>query len=323
MSDEKSELTKFTKIPIDEFISSTELVVDLFIFLTDSKFVQVAKAGDKIDVNRLKTYKDKNVTHLFIRNEDYSKYIEAGLKASQNTTVFLNIPPEHRQHSLMKSAESVFKEIEQLDLNEETFQQSQELVHSTISFCLSEPDLATVLSQFSQLGDNKLYAHSIAVSTLSVMIGLALGWKRITTFQKLGLGGLLHDIGLKELHPSLHTKPRALMSNEEREEYQSHPYLGMEMLKSLRGVPDDVIAAAFQHHEHGMGFGFPRHLKQHAINPYAQLIGLANEFCNLTLPHINNIQKTPREAINFIETVLGQPFSAQPFEVLKFLILKK
>jgi HD-GYP domain-containing protein (c-di-GMP phosphodiesterase class II) len=311
----------FTEIPIDEFISSKILPVDLYIGISENNFVRVAKAGDTNVSERLQNYKNKEVNYLLIKTGDYESYLEKSLTTLESVITDAETPINQKQDLLAKVAANVFTEIEKMNFDVKIFDHSRALARSAVSFCLKNPNLGAVVTQFCELSPDSLYAHSVAVSTISTMIGIEMDWKQRGTLEKLSLAGLLHDIGLKGLPAALRNKSRAMMTFEEKSEYESHAYLGMDILRSLPEVPDDIAVVAFQHHELGMGFGFPRHLKQFFINPYARVVGLANEFCNMTLPHLNpTVLKTPIEALESIKNVMGQPFWKPAFKALQDLI---
>ena len=186
-----------------------------------------------------------------------------------------------RQTTLTRIAANVFAEIEQMGMKKEMFQHSKIIAGATIALCSGKTDLYQLMAQFAEFSDS-LYAHAVAVSTVSVMIGLGLNWKSLT-MEKLGLGGLLHDIGKRELSPALLKKTRALMTPKEVLDYESHCFRGMQILRSIPEVPDDVVSCAYEHHENSLGQGFPRKIKLMYINPLARIVGLSDEFCNLTM----------------------------------------
>jgi HD-GYP domain-containing protein (c-di-GMP phosphodiesterase class II) len=144
------------------------------------------------------------------------------------------------------------------------------------------------------------------------------------TLEKLALGGLLHDVGLKELPRELLEKSRHLMSAEEVQTYETHVYRGVEILQSMPSVPEEVIAMLFEHHENAIGQGYPRKLRDFKMNPLAKVVALADAFADMTLknPQNSNI-KTPEEAINYIEVTLGQPYNKPTFAALKQVLNMK
>jgi putative nucleotidyltransferase with HDIG domain len=125
--------------------------------------------------------------------------------------------------------------------------------------------------------------HSTAVALVSVMIAQKLGWQSYQNLFRLCLAGLFHDIGKKELAKELLTKSRASMSSSERQTFESHALRGKEILESMKGVPSEVVAVAYEHHETLIGDGFPRGLKNKDIHPYAKIVALANRFCELSM----------------------------------------
>src|SRR3954463_9356292 len=118
----------FTEIPIDEFISGQDLPVDLYISLSDKNYVKIAKSGDTITPDRLAKYKDKEVMYLLIKNADYEKYLQKGLRFAEIITGNSQIPVPKQQEVLAKVAANVFLEIEKLDLNPAILSHSKELV---------------------------------------------------------------------------------------------------------------------------------------------------------------------------------------------------
>ena len=82
---------------------------------------------------------------------------------------------------------------------------------------------------------------AIAVSTLSVMIAKELGWESSTTFEKLSLGAMLIDIGLKQIPYEIVSKSLNEMTPEEVHFYETHPFRGMELAIRAGSIPDDII----------------------------------------------------------------------------------
>lgn len=313
-------VSDFTLVPIDDFITGTEVPVDLFIQLSENKFVQIAKSGERVQIERFLNYKSKEVTHFCIKNNEFSKYLNRGLTIAGIIVKNPNIALAQRQSTLTKIAGNVFSQIGSSGMSKEAFVNSKTIVSATISLVQAKPDLSQLMHTFAQFS-NSLYAHSVAVSMISVMIGTGMHWKQALTIEKLGLGALLHDIGLKELPVELINKTRAEMTPEELLEYETHPYRGMMILRSLADIPDDVISIAYEHHENSLGMGYPRRIKQVYTNPLARVVALADEFCDLTMKSPTNAQpRSAADAISYIENVMGQPYWSDAFIALKQLI---
>jgi putative nucleotidyltransferase with HDIG domain len=314
---------KMLAVPILDFISGSQLPVDIYVKLSDQKFVKVAHSGEAVQLDRLSNYQNKRVDFLYIRKDDYPKYVHQEIMVAEVLVKRDNLGTGTKTNVLRNAAESVFQEIENFGFNEDTYDHARKIANATLTMVNSQTDLNDLLKQL-QTRNDFLYTHSVAVGAISAMIGQAMGWIKQGTLEKLSLGGFLHDIGKKELPPELSKKPRAKLSFEELLLYESHPFRGMEILKSIGIVPDDVVSIVYEHHENNIGQGFPRRLRSFRIHPLARVVSLANTFAALTLKHPNYLKpKPPLEALHYIESVMGTPFDKDAFKALKYLFMEE
>ena len=94
--------------------------------------------------------------------------------------------------------------------------------------------------------DDYLLLHSLNVAILSVMTGLTLGYNE-EKLMDLGMGALLHDIGMIMIDSSILNKEGGLTPGES-EEVRKHPEIGFNILRTFREIPTKVIHIAYQHH---------------------------------------------------------------------------
>ncbi|HWQ62513.1 MAG TPA: HD-GYP domain-containing protein [Negativicutes bacterium] len=123
--------------------------------------------------------------------------------------------------------------------------------------------------------DNYTYVHSVNVALLSSLIGREMGLTG-ETLRQLVLGALLHDLGKVKIPAAIINKSSAL-SDEEYAIIRQHPEMGLEMLREVT-LPDEVLAAVVQHHERWNGKGYPARLKSRQIDPFAQIVAVADVF---------------------------------------------
>ncbi|HSF10976.1 MAG TPA: DUF3391 domain-containing protein, partial [Nitrospirales bacterium] len=83
-----------------------------------------------------------------------------------------------------------------------------------------------------------LFDHALAVSTLAVLLGRAVGLDN-TALQHLASAGLLHDAGLLNIPQILH-RPLNQFSDAELVLYHKHPHRGVEMLSQQSSLSDEV-----------------------------------------------------------------------------------
>jgi putative nucleotidyltransferase with HDIG domain len=83
-----------------------------------------------------------------------------------------------------------------------------------------------------------------------------LGLNRIAV-DRIANAALLHDIGkIEAVYTEILRKPAAL-TPEERAIMESHVTRGVQLLRDLSSVPDEVVKIVRHHHEREDGNGYP------------------------------------------------------------------
>lgn len=177
----------------------------------------------------------------------------------------------------------------------ETLQEMGRLVDQMVLAFLEHPEV-TLHVMGEKNGGDETYSHGLNVSVLCMMLtkGLDLSPEQARV---LGLGALLHDIGLADVpdrvlkkRPDEYTKP-------ERELRAMHCEFGLRIGKQL-GLSSEVLAIIFQHHEMADGSGYPLGLKLERISVPARIVALVNFYDNLCNPFDLAQAMTPHEALS-------------------------
>jgi HD-GYP domain-containing protein (c-di-GMP phosphodiesterase class II) len=138
--------------------------------------------------------------------------------------------------------------------------------------------LQSVISRFTNEYDLKM--HSLHVSIYSISIGLSLNFDSKKLI-KLGVAGLLHDIGHKKIDIKILQK-RGVLLRAETMLVQKHPLYSVEVLKRNNISDSDIISGVMYHHENENGKGYPSGLSSKNINDFAAIISIADVFDALT-----------------------------------------
>ena len=140
-----------------------------------------------------------------------------------------------------------------------------------------------VLTQFIQLCRNETYMvrHSIATSVIAILIARASDNINDRTLQIVGLGALLHDVGMSSLPAEINDVDRKL-NDAEWAEVKRHPQLASGLVGSVKRFPDEVSLILEQHHKNYDGSGYPRGLHGDEIYFPARIIAIADCFSALT-----------------------------------------
>lgn len=176
---------------------------------------------------------------------------------------------------------------------------------------LGNYDLANLFNTFTE--ENYLYAHSVNVCILALLVGQGLGYEK-TKLGELGLAAILHDIGMVKFM-DISRKP-ARLNDDERSELQEHPSYGAEILSLSKNLSSAVSAVAEQHHECINGQGYPKGLKGAEINEYAKIVAAVDFYEALMHPRAHRERLNPYEALR----VLVENKERFDYRVLKTLI---
>ncbi len=310
-------------VPLNDFISGTKIPVDVYIRLGQTKFVLLVKAGEIMMMDRLATYESKQVENLFIKKEDYGKYLQKNMAIAGIAISRGEFENKRKIEILGATMSGVFQELELVGLSNRTLEQAKVILKSTMDLVEAKPILGDLLAALAALSD-ELLAHSMAVSLISVGVGEQMGWTQSVTLEKLALGGLFHDVGLRQLPKALLNKPFALLDFEEIQALESHPQRGVQIMQSLGFIPEDVISIVHEHQENMAGQGYPRRLKHHRIHPLARVVSLADCFCEHVMKSVNNPSpKTALEAIKYINDYQGPLFAKEAIKALDQFVFEK
>jgi putative nucleotidyltransferase with HDIG domain len=303
-------------IPIDSFIGGHKAHVDLYLKIGE-RFLKVVNKGEVFDLNRLRNYQDHKVDHIYVEQSAFSGHVETALSVAGVISVRSNLPQEAKVRVLTNTAELVLSELQTMQLNAKVFAHAKSVCDSMMSILNNENGVGKILQDLSSI-DEDFAKHSIGVGFISVMLAHSLKWRNNKTVATISLGGLLHDIGYKELPPLLLKLKRSDMTPDDVTQYQTHPQRGMDILRDFKEIPKEVAAIVGEHHEIPSGTGFPRGLKTDRIYPLARCVSLSDILCHMILKTSRNpAPMTIREAVTYLSHSMGHDYPPFFWEALR------
>lgn len=299
----------FRRIHINEFTQGSTLSSDIYIRVTEDKFIKVAREGTIVPVDRISIYKEKRVSHLYVHHLDFKKYLNFNLnlaKVINKSKLENNKKIRVLKHSTELILEDVFSE----GIDPDKFSAAKDLVQDTLSIISEDESIFALLEALESHADF-LYAHSVAVSTYATLIAKEFGWESPKTLFNLSISGLFHDIGKKEIDEDIILKPRVQRSSQETAQLETHASRGREILSTINTIPNDVIQIVYNHHENELGTGYPQKLTKHNIHPLAKVVALADAFCNQAMKTPDHDKVTAKVAIDKIYNLHGREFESE------------
>lgn len=151
-------------------------------------------------------------------------------------------------------------------LERHTYQNNEELselsttVNHVMNAILEDENVLEQMFEMRQRSSD-LYEHSINVCALSILTALKCKLDQ-KSIHDLGVGCLLHDIGLRYQTLDAFRLNMSEISKQDMAEYKKHPVYGYDALKNEKWLSTTSLNIILLHHETLDGEGFPVHSKQ-------------------------------------------------------------
>jgi len=167
---------------------------------------------------------------------------------------------------LKSEVESTVKETVKDILERHTYQNNQELAElsktadSIITNILEEEQVVEQIYDIKERSTD-IYEHSICICSFAILTALKMGVDK-DKIHDIGVGCLLHDIGLRYSELDFVHRDVKSMSEQELIEYKKHPVYAYSALKDEKWISDLSKIIILYHHERLDGSGFPLRLKE-------------------------------------------------------------
>ncbi|MCG6550804.1 MAG: DUF3391 domain-containing protein [Candidatus Magnetominusculus sp. LBB02] len=172
----------------------------------------------------------------------------------------------------------------------------KDTVENVISSIIDTKGLITNLFTVNKF-DYYVYTHSVNVSVFCVATAIAMGIKSEGELFAIGMGSLLHDIGMSTIPHEVMQKPFERLSEFEIGILKGHVYEGLDIVKLYKGITPETMLPLLEHHENLMGTGYPQGLKGDKLHVSGRIISITNTYDTLTTSRPGFKAITPYEAL--------------------------
>lgn len=249
--------------------------------------VLLLKRGLYLTADNIQNFKERGISGVFIRD------------GVNDDLIVESIIDKRTRKRAIKEIHNIFEKnsLNMVTIGEEEIKRLEDITEDIVDQVIKSPNLRVGITELKSY-DEYTYHHCMAVSVLSVAIAVGLEMD-YETIKKVGLSGLLHDIGKTMIGLELINKPGRL-TDEEFEIVKKHTLFGGEYLKSHDLVDFDVYNGVLMHHEKYDGTGYPFGLKGENIPLFGRIIAVADVYDALTSNRSYRPAKEPSEAFEFL-----------------------
>jgi len=300
------------------FFDGLTCPVPIYLRLSQGHYLVIAKTNEKAMFSSLNSFSNAQ-SRVFVEKVHYDSFIRFVTSLTESMIGNETLPAVTKAKYVQGLSHHVIKLFESKKFSND--QQLNRVSNLVLKLSQSTSGFGEVEKILRSLPNDEA-KHSMATCFIAIMIAEEMEITQGQVFEKLSMACLLHDIGLHYIPNDFLKKPRHDWTPEEHALYESHPVKGIEALRDLKEVTQDVLIMIVEHHENALGTGFPKKIRDVKISPLGRILIVANYFADLLFERVTGAHAYDAElAIEFIEKVLGQPFNKQVFRALKNVII--
>lgn len=218
---------------------------------------------------------------------------------------------------LLKSdVENFFRDRVKSILEKHTYSRNDELMElsqtadNIIMNILQEEEVVEKIFDIKERSSD-IYEHSISICSLGTLTALKLKLPK-EKVHDIGVGCLLHDLGLRYLTIEYADQDVSTLSKIEFAEYMKHPVYGYSAVKNENWISDTSKNIILYHHERMDGSGYP--LKAKDIPFEAQIVNICDTFDEM-ICGIGCKRLKVYEAVEYLKTFKGIKYNSEIVDV--------
>ncbi len=242
---------------------------------------------------------ERDIFELYMRTEDEEAcldYVERNIKAIIRDEL---LPAEKACEIVYRSSARVMGDVFENPRSGKNLRRAQRMVEATVMSIMKDPD---ALWQMTSMASHDYYTYTHCVNASMFLIGASqdvLGITEVRRLERIGMGGLLHDVGKTVIPTEILNKPGKL-SVEEFEEVKTHPPVGVELASRHRRLSAVTQSIIHGHHERLNGTGYPDSLSGERLDPVIRLSTIVDVYDALTTNRAYAPARPPYQAIRLM-----------------------
>lgn len=283
--DKKERHLNYLKLRTELLLRTSPLKADMYIRLSDKKYIKLFHEGADFDKGDFEKYtQKKGVNYLFLRNDQYEEFFNKFREQLQALEKKPDLTQEEAANALESSIETVNEMVRKVGFSKNV----QALVKTNVNLSMKsmgkKPKFSDILDKLKNLDPEKYIAqHSMLLAHMACSLARQMKWTSKQTYEKLTMAAMMHDIVFENNELAKLSSQKEIMakkndfSQKQVKLFREHPDRAAALVKKMSDVLPDVDQIIAQHHEQPDGSGFPRRIDQALIAPLSSLFIVAED----------------------------------------------
>ncbi len=278
-------LKKIEELKGDEILARNIMTWDYQIILPEG----ITLRKDYID-----KLKELGIAEAYIKEETKSEEIVI-LKSEIEESIRETVKDILERHTYQNN-------VELLELND--------TADNIISTILEENQVVEKIYDIKERSAD-IYEHSISICSLAILTALKLNVDK-KKIHDIGVGCLLHDIGLRYTTVDYNNKDIETLGKQEQAAFKKHPIYGYTSLKDESWISDLSKSIILLHHERLDGSGFPLHSRELSFE--CRIVNVCDAFDEM-ICGIACKRRKVYEAVEYLNNFKDKLFDARIVDV--------
>ena len=268
----------YNPIGMKLLVALSVMPADIFIKLSDGKYIKAHDSGSIFDETDFIRYEQKGILNLYALNLSTEKIM---LKIQEVITQLSSAPNSHNKIQTAFDVQSlIMSTLREYGFQEALLPSIELQIKETIEICGNDKTLNMLMEKMLKMKSSYTAKHSFLLSAITIAIASKLGWNSSPTNHKLVMSSLFHDIFLKD---SVENETKSLKVHKESEDFLSHPQKAADLLDKIPRVPPDTGKIILEQHEIGEDQGFPRKMAIYETSPLGQIFTFSHFLVDVIL----------------------------------------
>ncbi|MBL7544497.1 MAG: response regulator [Bdellovibrionaceae bacterium] len=130
--------SEYCRIQIEDFIMGSKVSSDVFLRLSESKYLMIARSSNPLSRERLESFKSKGLLYLYIPKTNFAAYVGFNLKlAKVAMSKRAPISSDQKLHLFKHTTEILLKDSFVNGVDKETYTTGKNIMESTVQILVS------------------------------------------------------------------------------------------------------------------------------------------------------------------------------------------